>query len=317
MPELSLSDRIDDALFARIKAGLAESDPALGSYAPLPLAVALREPKGAGDRARLLGGLIGETAWQWLSVRLLWVEPEHRGRGHGRRLLAEAEGAGRRRGCRHVRLNTFSFQAARFYERCGYRHVLTLPEFPQGHDRLFYTKSLVDEGEPAVATMPRSLRTARLLLRQFDGSDLDAVARLYADARFMRFLGPTVGRDDGWRHMAMLIGHWQLRGYGMWAVEHQGRCVGRIGLHFPEGWPDLEVAWALDPELWGLGLATEGARAALEQAAHVLGRRDPVSVIHPDNAASIRVAEKLGARPERRIVLRGDEAVVYRHHYRA
>ena len=89
--------------------------------------------------------------------------------------------------------------------------------------------------------MPRALRTARLLLRQFEEADLDAIARLYRDARFMRHLGPLVARDDSWRHMAMLLGHWRLRGYGMWAVEHEGRCVGRIGLHFPEGWPDLEV----------------------------------------------------------------------------
>jgi RimJ/RimL family protein N-acetyltransferase len=315
-PRLSVSDRIEDGLVARIKAGLAASDPALGAYARLPLTVLLQEPESRGG-ARLLGGLIGETAWQWLSVRLLWVDAAHRRAGHGRRLLAAAEAEGRRRGCRHVRLNTFSSQAAGFYERCGYRQVLTLPDFPQGHDRLFYSKPLTDGAGPAPATMPRSLRTARLLLRQFEQSDLDAIARLYADARFMRHLGPLVPRDDSWRHMAMLLGHWRLRGYGMWAVEYEGRCVGRIGLHFPEGWPDLEVGWALDPELWGRGLATEGARAALEQAARVLGRRDPVSVIHPDNAASIRVAEKLGAHPERRMVLRGEEAVVYRHRYRA
>ena len=216
-------------------------------------------------------------------------------------------------------LNTQSDNEAsrRLYERCGYRQVLALPDFPQGHDRLFYTRPLLDGAGPARAPMPRALRTARLLLRQFEEADLDAIARLYRDARFMRHLGPLVARDDSWRHMAMLLGHWRLRGYGMWAVEHEGRCVGRIGLHFPEGWPDLEVGWALDPELWGRGLATEGARAALEQAARVLGRPDPVSVIHPDNAASIRVAEKLGARPERRMVLRGEEAVIYRHRYRA
>ena len=70
--------------------------------------------------------------------------------------------------------------------------------------------------------MPRALRTARLLLRQFEEADLDAIARLYRDARFMRHLGPLVARDDSWRHMAMLLGHWRLRGYGMWAVEHEG-----------------------------------------------------------------------------------------------
>jgi GNAT superfamily N-acetyltransferase len=148
-PTLSVSDRVDDATLARIEAGLAASDPALGPYAPVPLAALLHDPSGVegaeGDGA-LLGGLIGATVWQWLSVRLLWVDPAHRGMGYGRRLLAAAEAEGIRRGCRHARLNTFSFQAAGFYERCGYRQVLALEDFPRGHQRLFYVKSLTQSG---------------------------------------------------------------------------------------------------------------------------------------------------------------------------
>jgi RimJ/RimL family protein N-acetyltransferase len=168
---------------------------------------------------------------------------------------------------------------------------------------------------PAPSGMPRTLQTGRLVLRPFCESDLDVLARLYADERFMRYIGPVAGRDDSWRHLAQMLGHWELRGYGLWAVEHQGRLVGRIGLYRPEGWPDLEVGWALAPALWGRGFAIEGARAALDQAALVLGRPDPVSVIHPDNAASIRVAERLGARLERRIMLRGEDVLIYRHRH--
>jgi GNAT superfamily N-acetyltransferase len=105
--------------------------------------VLLHDPEpGGSDPGALVGGLIGETVWQWLSVRLLWVDPAHRGKGNGRDLLAAAEAEARRRGCRHARLNTFSFQAAGFYERCGYRQVLCLEDFPRGHQRLFYVKSL-------------------------------------------------------------------------------------------------------------------------------------------------------------------------------
>jgi GNAT superfamily N-acetyltransferase len=142
-PTLTVTDRADAADLARIEAGLAASDPALGPYRPAPLAVLLHGPVGGGgDPGALLGGLIGATVWQWLSVRLLWVDPAHRGMGYGRRLLAAAEAEGIRRGCRHARLNTFSFQAAGFYERCGYRQVLALEDFPRGHQRLFYVKSL-------------------------------------------------------------------------------------------------------------------------------------------------------------------------------
>jgi GNAT superfamily N-acetyltransferase len=144
-PTLSVADRVDDAALARITAGLAASDPALGAYAPVPLAVLLHDPQpgaAGGDRGSLIGGLVGETVWQWLSVRLLWVDQAHRGAGHGRALLAAAEAAARRRDCRHARLNTFSFQAAGFYERCGYRQVLALADFPRGHQRLLYVKAL-------------------------------------------------------------------------------------------------------------------------------------------------------------------------------
>jgi GNAT superfamily N-acetyltransferase len=152
VPRLSVIDRIDGADLARIKAGLAASDPALGPYEPAPLAVLLHEPEEGGgggdrgDRGALVGGLIGETVWEWLSVRLLWVDPGHRGAGHGRRLLAAAEAEGRRRGCRNARLSTFSFQAAGFYERCGWRQALALEDFPRGHRRLFYVKALTPAG---------------------------------------------------------------------------------------------------------------------------------------------------------------------------
>jgi GNAT superfamily N-acetyltransferase len=140
---LSVTDRVGEADLARIQAGLAASDPALGPYAPLPLAVLLHEPAEAGGAGgALVGGLVGYSVWQWLSIRLLWVDPAHRGAGHGRRLLAAAEAEGIRRGCGHARVNTFSFQAAGFYERCGWRRVLALDDYPQGHQRLCYVKAL-------------------------------------------------------------------------------------------------------------------------------------------------------------------------------
>jgi GNAT superfamily N-acetyltransferase len=161
MAELSVTDEVDDATRARIRAGLAASDPALGPYAPLPLAVLLHETErggAGGDAGALVGGLIGETVWGWLSIRLLWVDPAHRGAGHGRRLLAAAEAEGGRRGCRHGRLSTFSFQAAGFYERCGWRQVLALDDFPRGHRRLFYVKTLTGQPPPSARTAGSAAR---------------------------------------------------------------------------------------------------------------------------------------------------------------
>ena len=94
-----------------------------------------------------------------------------------------------------------------------------------------------------------TLETERLRLRAFREDDLDAFAAIYADAEVMRFIGDgnVADRDGTWRVMSLLLGHWQLRGYGIWAAEEKetGALVGRIGLWNPEGWPGLEVGWLL------------------------------------------------------------------------
>ena len=89
------------------------------------------------------------------------------------------------------------------------------------------------------------------------------------------------------------------------------RRIGRIGLLYPEGWPGLEVGWLVARSHWGQGLATEGGRAALDYAFETVGAERVISLIRPDNAASIRVAEKLGETRERETELFGAPALVY------
>jgi RimJ/RimL family protein N-acetyltransferase len=141
-----------------------------------------------------------------------------------------------------------------------------------------------------------TLSTERLCLRAFRDEDLDAYAELCADPEVMRFLGPTMGRAEAWRHMAMVLGHWQLRGFGLWAVElaASAQLVGRIGCWQPEGWPGLEVGWTLARPFWGHGYALEGARASAAWAFEHLGVTQVVSLIVPENQRSIYVAEALG-----------------------
>jgi RimJ/RimL family protein N-acetyltransferase len=157
--------------------------------------------------------------------------------------------------------------------------------------------------------------TPRLQLRPWRDDDLDAYAAMCADPVVMRYMGDssTLDRDDAWRQMAMFVGHWQLRGFGTWAVEERdsGRFVGRVGLHRPEGWPDLEVGWMLARDTWGRGYATEAARASLDHAWDVLGAAHVVSLIAPENVASVRVAERIGERPEGTFDLQGLEVLVY------
>ncbi len=160
-----------------------------------------------------------------------------------------------------------------------------------------------------------TLETERLRLRGFGPDDFETYARWCGDAETMRFIGEgkPVGRDDAWRSLAVVMGHWPLRGYGLWAAEEKasGALIGRIGLYEPEGWPGLEVGWLVDRERWGEGFAPEGAAAALHHAFTVLSVPRLISLIQPDNAPSIRVAEKLGERYDGQIEVSGALANVY------
>lgn len=158
--------------------------------------------------------------------------------------------------------------------------------------------------------------TDRLRLRAFRNDDLDAYAAMCADAEVMRYIGDgqTVGRDMAWRQMAAFLGHWALRGYGMWAVEERssGRLIGRAGFLNPEGWPGLELGWLLAREHWGRGLAFEAAQCALTHGrAHIAGIDGLISLIRPGNQRSAALATRLGARLDREIDLLGGVAQVF------
>jgi RimJ/RimL family protein N-acetyltransferase len=159
------------------------------------------------------------------------------------------------------------------------------------------------------------LETERLRLRQFHASDLDTYAAITSDPETMRYIarGAPFDREAAWRSIGYVLGHWRIRGFGLWAAEEKatGALVGRIGLQRPGGWPGLEVAWLVARERWGEGLATEGARAALAHAFEVLDVRRAISLIAPENTASIRVAEKLGLRYDAARQIAGRTVSVY------
>lgn len=90
----------------------------------------------------VVGGVIGTTYWNWLSVELMWLKEELRGQGYGRKRLTLAEDEGRRRGATHAHLDTFSFQAPGFYEKHGYQIFGELKDFPPGHTRYYMVKEL-------------------------------------------------------------------------------------------------------------------------------------------------------------------------------
>jgi RimJ/RimL family protein N-acetyltransferase len=142
----------------------------------------------------------------------------------------------------------------------------------------------------------------RLFFRKFRESDLDEYAAMCGDPEVMRFLGDgfALTRAEAWRNMALVLGHWQLRGFGLWAVEERasGLLIGRVGCWQPEGWPGLEIGWTLRRQFWGRGYATEAGLSALEYAFFQLRQSHVISLIHPKNGRSIAVALRLGMHRE-------------------
>jgi RimJ/RimL family protein N-acetyltransferase len=160
----------------------------------------------------------------------------------------------------------------------------------------------------------RELETARLKLRMLRETDFPVYETWCANPDVMQFLGgKTFNRVEAWRHMASLIGHWELRGFGYYAVEEKttGLFIGRVGFTHHPGWPGFELGWTIAPENQGRGLATEAAQLLLTYAFDELDKPHVISLIHPDNAPSRRVAEKLGETIEGETEVFGMPVLVY------
>jgi RimJ/RimL family protein N-acetyltransferase len=157
------------------------------------------------------------------------------------------------------------------------------------------------------------LITRRLELRRWRESDLDEHAAMIADPEVNRYVGGPTDRASAWRQIAIFIGHRELRGWtSSVVVERQsGRMVGRAGLWRPEGYPGVEVGWVLKPSVWNRGYATEIGLAVRDLAFGTLGIPHLISLIHPDNYGSIRVAEKIGGRLEGEHDLNGTRHLIY------
>lgn len=163
-------------------------------------------------------------------------------------------------------------------------------------------------------TLP-TLETERLLLRPFEEADLDQYAAIMSDPEVVRFLAQDPNtREDAWRSMATFLGHGVLRGWTNNAVVRKadGVLVGRCGLWEPEGWPGTEVGWTFGRQFWGNGYATEAAVAWRDWAfEHVDALDVLISVIHVDNAASQRVAKRIGHRLLREQDVRGQPCGIW------
>jgi RimJ/RimL family protein N-acetyltransferase len=155
------------------------------------------------------------------------------------------------------------------------------------------------------------LRTSRLLLRRWVATDEAEMARINRDPEVGRYLNRPVDDAAVAAFYGLMVDHWQAHGYGPWAIEslepdYEGQFLGFAGLaHVPPflaaAGPAPELGWRLDPAHWGRGLATEAATAARDDAFGRLALPELISIIHPLNVRSQRVALKLGLTRQRQI----------------
>lgn len=133
--QISIGDHCNSKISGCIEQGLIGYNASCGSAESYRDLVVLSHRDG-----ELVGGLIGNTNWNWLFVKQLWVAESFRRRGIGRRLMIAAEREARQRGCMHAHCDTFDFQALPFYRKLGYSVFGQLEDYPAGHTRFFLQK---------------------------------------------------------------------------------------------------------------------------------------------------------------------------------
>jgi len=160
------------------------------------------------------------------------------------------------------------------------------------------------------------LGTERLILRSFRREDVDLMAQLFANPDFMRFpLGVFTERKQTIAFVEKVMG-WNCAGIpSQFAVVPRGRdaVIGYCGFfyHPEDGIEDIEIGYRLHPDYWNRGLITEAAGAVRDHGFRDWDLTRVISLIHPENVPSRRIAEKNGMKVEKEITFRGFPTLVY------
>jgi RimJ/RimL family protein N-acetyltransferase len=162
---------------------------------------------------------------------------------------------------------------------------------------------------------PRSITTDRLVLRPFRADDLDLFAAFFANESFMRFSSGTFTRERTAGFIDKVMG-WDREGLPsqfVVVVRETNATIGYCGFLHQEvdALPEIEIGYRLHPDCWNKGYATEAARAVRDHGFAELNLTRVISLIHPDNVASRRVAEKNGMIVEKETVFKTFPTLVH------
>lgn len=164
--------------------------------------------------------------------------------------------------------------------------------------------------------VPEQLTTERLLLRRFTQDDWIDLHQYYVDKIATEFtVGRSLSASETLNVMTEMDEHWQIHGYGPYAIEEQAthKVLGTVGFWYPADFPSAEIKWALNREYWGHGFAREAARAVQQVGAKYLTHISLLSLIRAENIRSIKLAEAIGAKFAKPMVVRDINWQVYYH----
>nr|WP_111537619.1 GNAT family N-acetyltransferase [Palleronia aestuarii] len=159
------------------------------------------------------------------------------------------------------------------------------------------------------------LTTETLILRRPVAADLDPYVAFFTSER-SRFAEGPVTDDQAWRMFGTELGHWELRGFGMFTVTSKDDAatpLGLVGPWFPAGWPEPEIGWLLWPEAEGRGIGLEAGKAVRDHVFRDLGWTTAVSYIERGNDRSAALARRLGAEIDPTAKSKNADTLVYRH----
>ena len=159
------------------------------------------------------------------------------------------------------------------------------------------------------------LKTPRLILRPFAEEDLDRLAELMANRDFMRFSLGVFDREKTREFLEKILAWNRNEQPSLFAVIDRagGNLIGYCGFYHQiiDGTNEIEIGYRLDPDYWNQGLITEAARAVRDHGFSDLKLPRLISLIHPDNIPSRRVAEKVGMKLEKQTMFRGFRTNVF------
>lgn len=158
------------------------------------------------------------------------------------------------------------------------------------------------------------LETQRLILRGPEPEDYPNFKSTFTSYR-ARFMGGPLNDYETWMLYAAEIGHWHIRGFGMWMIHDKttDKPLGMAGGWKPAKWPEAELAWIIWPETAGHGYALEATHAVRTHLYSQMGWETAVSYVDPKNLDSIRLAERLGATRDKDAVTVDGNDHVFRH----